>query len=879
MSFSIDMKDAGAAFEQGVQAPTATEYGAAAQGLQAISKGVFSIADTVARRQSTGPTQTSVDRAQFAKFYENLQQQVRGVEDPQALATIATTSLTSFIRDTGQTPDADMFDAVKLLTGIDKTTITFHAETAGYNELIRLVDANPSFRFLAEQELKASGQNFNMQDVVNVTVEKIKLNEASMAALTLNRNVSEAEFQKRLPLFEERIDQLTQLAGAALDIERQGKNVDPEFVKGTLMSGVAKLRANFVRPPNVSAETFAPIENQIAGLEALIKNVANYDADQLEMLQGQQLAVLGKIIIENAKGLNDPILAASIIQMDPESMSVYLRDKIDEGLDFLKNVPPTEAIVYTEVKIPTSEVAAIERKSETSIPDEASIFDSETLSRAADLEDRTYKNTIDYFINTQVNAATVEAMRVEAHRESFLQGIGKATTYIHSRDSIRDMKFIRTLYSDETFAKLDAIKKIDPEGYTIAVARLKTSLHKQYVTRSLQQAGTLKDSPWTVSAATGQITFVPDPKRFGGEEGIRMITEYANEHYNGNLTAMAKDGGAAGREKAMADNVLMTPLLGEVAKAKGLLRTAEAELAINNFFRNQLKKLGMTNIGVDKAFNKETSEQNPYVPPKNVMEDLDFIQAVDNLAFELGVIPQDLLRVMAFETGHTFDPSEKNRAGSGAIGLIQFVESTAKDLGTSTAELAGMTRVEQLEYVSTFLKQKLKGVEDPDIGDLYMAVFYPAAVGKANDYILLEQKDPDLSNKKDPYNLNYNLDMNRDGFITKGEAVERMLFNTSGQDYTRREPEITQQELDTEIPRPQVRPDTEQQSLPIISQADFYDDDVKRYVESMNANPDTTVVVNGRREFERMREQGMFKKGQIVVVRLEDGDLETHRIN
>ena len=208
---------------------------------------------------------------------------------------------------------------------------------------------------------------------------------------------------------------------------------------------------------------------------------------------------------------------------------------------------------------------------------------------------------------------------------------------------------------------------------------------------------------------------------------------------------------------------------------------------------------------------------------------------------------------MAFETGHTFDPSEKNRAGSGAIGLIQFVESTAKDLGTSTAELAGMTRVEQLEYVSTFLKQKLKGVEDPDIGDLYMAVFYPAAVGKANDYILLEQKDPDLSNKKDPYNLNYNLDMNRDGFITKGEAVERMLFNTSGQDYTRREPEITQQELDTEIPRPQVRPDTEQQSLPIISQADFYDDDVKRYVESMNANPDTTVVVNGRREFERMR--------------------------
>tara|TARA_R100000664_G_C2759298_1_gene148924 strand:- start:1461 stop:4076 length:2616 start_codon:yes stop_codon:yes gene_type:complete len=871
MSFSIDMKDAGAAFEQGVQAPTATEYGAAAQGLQALSKGVFSIADTVARRQSTGPTQTSVDRASAAKFFTTLQEKTRGVEDLDQLSAVTNGLLTQFIATTGQKPDASMFDAIEAITGLDKTTITFNAETAGYNEVVALVDANPSFRFLSEQELKASGQNYNMQDVMNLTVEKIKLNEASMASLTLNRNVSEAEFQKRLPLFDERIDQLTQLAGAALEVERQGGNVDPEFLKSQLMSGVALLRANFARPTNVSADTYAPIENQIAGLEALVKNVANYDADQFEMLQGQELAALGRIIVENAKGINDPILAASIIEMKPEFISAYMSQKVSEGIDFYKNLPPREAIVYTEVKIPTSEVATIERKSETSIPDEGSIFDSDTLNHAAELEDRIYKNTIDYFINTQVNATTVEAMSVEAHRNSFLQGIGKATTYIHSRDSIRDMKFIRTLYSDETLDKLNAIKKIDPEGYTIAVARLKSSLFKQYVTRSLQQSGTLQNSPWAVSAATGEIAFIPQPEKYGGEEGIKMITQYANEYYNGDLTAMAKDGGARGREEAMADNYLMTPLLGELARAKGLFREAKTQLDINNFYKNQLKKLGMSNIGVDKTFNKETSEQNPYVPPKNVMEDLDFIDAVDNLAFEIGAIPQDLLRIMAFETGNTFNPAEKSKAGTSATGLIQFVEATAKDLGTSTAELAGMTRVEQLEYVSTFLKQKLKGVEDPDIGDLYMAVLYPKAVGKANDYIL-------FSSGSNRYDKNMGLDMNQDGFITKGEAVEKMLFNTSGQDFTRREPEITQQELDESV-RPQVRPDTEQQSLPIISQADFYNDDVKRYVESMNANPDTTVVVNGRREFERMREQGMFEKGQIVVVRLEDGDLETHRIN
>lgn len=866
------MKDAGAAFEQGVQTPTATEYGAAAQGLQALSKGVFSIADTVARQQRTGPTQTSVDRAASAKFFSTLQEKTRGVEDLDQLSSITNGLLTQFMSSTGQKPDAAMFDGIKAITGLDKTTITFNAETAGYNEVIRLVEANPSFRFLAEQELKASNTNYSMQDVVNLTVEKIKLNEASMASLTLNKNVSEAEFQKRLPLFDERIDQLTQLAGAALEVERQGGNVDPEFLKSQLMSGVAMLRANFARPTNVSADTYAPIENQIAGLEALVKNVANYDADQFEMLQGQELAALGRIIVENAKGINDPILAASIIEMKPEFISAYMSQKVSEGIDFYKNLPPREAIVYTEVKIPTSEVASIERKSETTIPEPAVIFDSESLDNAANLEPRTFKKALDYFVNTQVNATTVEAMNVEAHRDSFLQGIGKATTYIHSTNNIMDMKFMRVLYSDETFAKLDAIKKIDPEGYTIAVGRLKTSLFKQYVNRSLSQSGTLQDSPWAVSAATGEITFVPKPERFGGTEGIRMITEYANKYYNGNLTAMAKDGGAEGRQEAMADNTLMTPLLGELVKAKGLFREAKIQLDINNFYKNQLKKLGMTNIGVDKTFNQETSEQNPYVPPKNVMEDLDFIDAVDNLAFEIGAIPQDLLRIMAFETGNTFNPAEKSKAGTSATGLIQFVEATAKDLGTSTAELAGMTRVEQLEYVSTFLKQKLKGVEDPDIGDLYMAVLYPKAVGKANDYIL-------FSSGSNRYDKNEGLDMNQDGFITKGEAVEKMLFNTSGQDFTRREPEITQQELDTEVPRPQIRPETEQPSFTPISQSDIFNDDVKRYVESLRVNPEDTPLVQGRAEYRRMKEQGMFKKGQVVIIRLEDGDLEAIQVN
>ena len=178
------------------------------------------------------------------------------------------------------------------------------------------------------------------------------------------------------------------------------------------------------------------------------------------------------------------------------------------------------------------------------------------------------------------------------------------------------------------------------------------------------------------------------------------------------------------------------------------------------------------------------------------------------------------------------------------------------------------------------VKQKLKGVEDPDIGDLYMAVLYPKAVGKANDYIL-------FSSGTKRYDVNDGLDLNQDGFITKGEAVDKLIFNTSGQDFTRTEVSITQepveeQEEDKNVGqslRPKIRPETEETSFNFISQADFYNDDVKRFVESLDINPDETPVVNGRPEYRRMKEQGMFKKGQVVIIRMEDGNLEAIQVD
>lgn len=126
----------------------------------------------------------------------------------------------------------------------------------------------------------------------------------------------------------------------------------------------------------------------------------------------------------------------------------------------------------------------------------------------------------------------------------------------------------------------------------------------------------------------------------------------------------------------------------------------------------------------------------------------------------LGISPDFLMACMAFETGETFSPTIKNAAGSGAVGLIQFMPSTAKMLGTSTEALEKMTAETQLDYVEKYFKPqrgKLRTLED-----VYMAILYPAAIGKSLDYALFEKGSI-------TYKQNSGFDKDKDGKITLAE--------------------------------------------------------------------------------------------------------------
>jgi hypothetical protein len=167
--------------------------------------------------------------------------------------------------------------------------------------------------------------------------------------------------------------------------------------------------------------------------------------------------------------------------------------------------------------------------------------------------------------------------------------------------------------------------------------------------------------------------------------------------------------------------------------------------------------------------------------PEEVSQDMDFLNATSRVVSNLRsagaqITEDDLFRIIEFETNGTWSPSVKAPTSS-ATGLIQFLEGTAQGLGTSTAELAQMSRAEQMAYVERYLQNTIRE-RGPirNFGDLYMAIHWPAGVGKDDSYVMYREGSRE-------YTANRGLDANGDGIVTRGETmavVEQRVGRGSG---------------------------------------------------------------------------------------------------
>ena len=112
---------------------------------------------------------------------------------------------------------------------------------------------------------------------------------------------------------------------------------------------------------------------------------------------------------------------------------------------------------------------------------------------------------------------------------------------------------------------------------------------------------------------------------------------------------------------------------------------------------------------------------------------------INDVAKTLGMEVKTLEKIFKKESG-TFDPYAINHS-TGATGLIQFMPeissaNTAGELGTTARELLTMGPEKQLDYVLEYFQNQKRGKTMKEEVDWYFIVFYPAAIGKSDDYVI-----------------------------------------------------------------------------------------------------------------------------------------------
>lgn len=215
------------------------------------------------------------------------------------------------------------------------------------------------------------------------------------------------------------------------------------------------------------------------------------------------------------------------------------------------------------------------------------------------------------------------------------------------------------------------------------------------------------------------------------------------------------------------DKAKRAALLEKQRKAEEQRREAEFDISKFSFFSPIFSV--KPSIFKSESFQvvPKVNQDTTVKPEKTVQSDRFSDKStvvIEDMAKRLNFNPEDLKAVIMHESGAK--PSAVNKK-SGATGVIQFMPSTAKELGTSTKDLKQMSMEEQLPYVEKYLVNakkiaKLDSDTKIDRETLYCLVFSPAYAKKNKQDVLYKEGSK-------AYSWNKGLDVNKDGQIAKAE--------------------------------------------------------------------------------------------------------------
>ena len=631
-------------------------------------------------------------------------------------------------------------------------------------------------------------------------------------------------------------------------------------------------KAKLTRPATVSAEAWAPVQERIDAVDKVFTDFR--DMVKPGNVSAQALSNI-YTAVKAADFPNEDMLLVSL-SADPDMLMTMGILPVDETISAMKSLRG-KGLVGTELRDPNaSDPLIVDTSNETRSPDELFTVAWDSLK------------TANAHGNTVVNNADV--------RENWAGIVSRGMdhlAYVTAQGEFVSEDALNGMFNDNFFKKIKQVSQQDPELGAALMARSTRALTQAGLAAEAQYKVLRERSAFNYDVRTGQFTANRASVRraLAGETGSQafgdVLVEAVDEVYGGDYEALIADRGNAliglTNEGGPDAYDLWNRITDNGRVSQPMMTAANSMYSIGN----SLKKLNQQTISdLDPGNSIDPSEIRV---PAEVMKDVEFLTAVTNTSAALNLDPTHLMKAISFETNGSFRPDIQPVRSDGtlissATGLIQFLESTARDYGTSTQELKGMTRAEQMQYVEAYLTDKLQGVQNPGFDHIYMAIHYPAGLNKDDSWALYRANGDKRS--RDAYNANKSLDSNGDGTVTRGEAWRNAWARSGGASMpagfsqsnltppgATSGPESENPAQVFTSPRPQSRPgavtpegEATAGTVETSRAASQLSSNTQRLLAQMNMKADDLPAFTTMAEVDQAADAGNLKKGDMFLV-------------
>ncbi len=240
---------------------------------------------------------------------------------------------------------------------------------------------------------------------------------------------------------------------------------------------------------------------------------------------------------------------------------------------------------------------------ETPVEENLGVFEPDFIDTVSD-KSPTEKMDLYYdVVHNRVNLSTVASMNDPTHRDNFLMGISQAAGVLSQQGRVIAQDNLNLLFSEETFKKIEAVRKLDPEAADLAVEQLKQALFTQWNTTRQGVAGSLSNSPFKI-VGMGEIEYDLD-KKFSKDgvfsytdKALDLVKIAAAKYYNGDVTRMIVERGR--RLDSMDRSAIETEgfkFNNAYQEYRRVLRVAEQ----GKFLVDYAKKLGLSSEALEQS--------------------------------------------------------------------------------------------------------------------------------------------------------------------------------------------------------------------------------------------------------------------------------------